>query len=96
MVKRASWGPWGGFSDGTSQRKVPAASLSLPAGAGGVFFPFPDRAAGLAGHVGALAHRVLSLHAPLHLQNLLSVPFKSSLSLSWFLSLPPPANAEEG
>lgn len=58
-------------------------------------FPFPDCAAGLAGHVGASAHRVLSWRASLRPQNLLSVPFKSSLFLSRFLSLPP-ANAEEG
>lgn len=57
--------------------------------------PFPDRAAGLAGRVGASAHRVLSWRASLRPQNLLSVPFKSSLFLSRFLSLPP-ANAEEG
>lgn len=54
------------------------------------------RAAGLAGHVGALGHHMLSLCTSLCLQNLLSVPFKFLLFLSWFLSLSPPANAEEG
>lgn len=71
--------------------------LSLYLRAQGGVFPLPrPRAAGLAGPAGALAHRTLSLPAALHPRNLLSVPFKSSLFLSRFLSLPPPANAEEG
>lgn len=96
MVKRMSWRLQGGFLDGTSQGKVPAAALPLLAGTAGCFSLSRLRAAGLAGHVGALGHHMLSLHASLCLQNLLSVPFRFLLFLSWFLSLPPPANAEEG
>uniref|UniRef100_A0A8B9NT02 SAP domain containing ribonucleoprotein n=1 Tax=Accipiter nisus TaxID=211598 RepID=A0A8B9NT02_9AVES len=58
-----SWRLRGGFLDGTSQGKVPAAALPLPVGTAGCFSLSRLCAAGLAGNVGALGHHMLSLRA---------------------------------